>query len=127
MSYHIDDLDEFDNTVVFTNDTICILSGINFPDKMFLEYFTLIKDNKYICKISIREPNYIDILDSNDFKVFKLSKKEKDDLMKILKSENNKIWKSILDEKNELLDLDDNNSIRYSYDIPIPDYTQLPN
>ena len=92
-----------------------------------LEYFTLIKDHSYICKISIRSSEYIEFyFDDAEEKdllyIYKLSDIEKEQLMNILSSDNNQVWRNIMFEKNEFFDRD-----VYSYNIPIPDYTRLPN
>ena len=125
--YTFDELNEFDNVMVYRNNSISIFSGINFPSKNNLEYFTIKKNDEYMCKISIKEPKYIDFYfkdpQPGEFsKTYKLSDIEKIELINILSNNDNEIWKKILEEKNELLEQDDE---KYSFDLQIPDYTKL--
>lgn len=124
--YEYDELFESPEGVAYSSKDLLILSGISMS-KDNLEYFTLIKDHSYICKISIRSSEYIefyfdDAEEKDLLRIYKLSDIEKEQLMNILSADNNHVWKNIMFEKNELCDRE-----VYSYNIPIPDYTQLPN
>lgn len=135
MIYNRSELCEMDHSLIINDKIMRIYTCLNMNKEILhqFEYFEVCmgnSSNKTLTStlISINSPEYIDYqLDDFDpefedpVNIRHLTKDEIEYLIRILTRNNNEIWKSILKSKNQYYEEE-----YYSLDLPIPDYTKLP-
>lgn len=116
----IKELEESDYSFIYYDGIYRLLSCINESGQE--TYITIIKNDIYVCKISIFNPIYIEFIPDNDYKIFRLSKEDKSYINDLLRKDNNKLWIKNIYLLNDLY----GGREVYSLDLPIPDYMKLP-
>ncbi len=135
MIYNRSELYEIDHSLIINDQIMRIYTCLNMNKEILhqFEYFEVCmgnSSNKTLTStlISINSPDYIEYqLDDFDPEfedpviIRHLTKEEIKYLIRILTRNNNEIWKSIIKSKNQYYEEE-----YYSLDLPIPDYTKLP-